>query len=86
MAGQYKFFVPKENYEEAKRLIRNLPSLRFDYNPIDLGSRYQICVSGDDKELGIIQDYSALMDSLRKNMPEKKKGFLERIAGAFGLD
>jgi len=83
MTNTDEFFVPEENYDEIKGVIRSCPTLRFNYNPIKLGGKYQVSISGNTEHLKIVSDYLILVE---KPKIEKKKGLLERLAGAFGLD
>ncbi|MEK6898246.1 MAG: hypothetical protein AABX28_02705 [Nanoarchaeota archaeon] len=82
MANEMRFFVPEENYEEVKKVIRGTETLRFDYNPFKLDGRYQISISGNLGDLKIVSDYLSLIE---KPKVEKKRGFLERLVNAFWL-
>jgi len=76
------FFVPEKNYEEAKKLIRNFSSLCFDYNPIQLDGRYQISISGNPRDLEIVDKYLSLIE---KPIIGKRKGLLEKLLDCHAL-
>ena len=73
--NKMSFYIPAEDLEGTKKVIRSLDSLRFIYNPLQLGDQCNIYLSGSS------EDMNKLHKHLEKYSPreEPKPSFRNKL-------
>ncbi len=81
------FYISNERYESVKKMIRNLPSLRFIQNPYQLSVSGNWCIylSGEVEDFTKLQVFMNELDELNSKKYKKPstKSFWTKIKDFF---
>jgi hypothetical protein len=81
---RYSFFVPNQISQDVKSLVREYPSLRFDSNPLELGSTTSFSISGEVEDMNL---FSLRLEELQERTESakevEKRNFFQRFISLF---
>ena len=81
---RYSFYVPNQISREVKSLVREFSSLRFDSNPLELGSTTSFSITGEVQDMNIFSSrLEELENSVKPFKEAEKSNLFQKILSFF---